>query len=703
MGTRIRRLCRQNRSVGLVIATALFCVTIDAQQPPPFRIEANYIRVDVYATRDGVPVADLTTNDFEVRDNNELQRIEGFSRVTFAANQRAAPSPSSAPAPAPASQPSSSPGRVFVLFLDRPHVDRAAAVHVREPLRAALARLLDPDDLIAVMTPDMAAGDITFVKGTTDLDAALSRAWGSRDEVNFTDPVEQRFASCYPGLPKTAGSAAPDQGIAQEMILRRREQRTLDALDELVTFLRGVSEERKAVITVSNGWRLFTPNVALARRIDDTIPTGPPITVDPRSGRLGTSIPSGQSGARPCEAERVALAALDEPPRFQELLDKANRANVSFYPIDPRGLAVFDEDIAPAAGVGVGFNANPMIPLDQDLARLDARHGSLRTLADATDGIAVVDNSNLNAGLARVTSDFSAYYLLGYHTTGRLDGKFHKISVRVKRPGVQVRARRGYLALAEDPRTIPQGTASGLTSVSANASIPITSALAALVPFTSDAALRLRTAVAPLPGGAVAVSVVADGGPTFAVRSDSSEGEADAQLMDKTGVTVARGHAPFAANALGVRIVLAAAALPAGDYDLRVRTARAGNSVTALESVRLAVPAEHAAIGTILYRRGVTTGNKEVATADVRFRRTERLRVDAPAPAAEPSAARLLDRTGKPVAIPLSSSTYVDADGSRWMTTQFPLAPLAPGDYVVEFSGDAEHKEPVLAAFRVVP
>ena len=139
MGTRIRRLCRQDRAVGLIIVATFLGVAIDAQQPPPFRIEANYIRVDVYATRDGVPVADLTANDFEVRDNNELQRIEGFSRVTFAANPRAASSPSPASASAPASQPSSSPGRVFVLFLDRPHVDRAAAVHVREPLRAALA------------------------------------------------------------------------------------------------------------------------------------------------------------------------------------------------------------------------------------------------------------------------------------------------------------------------------------------------------------------------------------------------------------------------------------------------------------------------------------------------------------------------------------------------------------------------------------
>src|SRR6202011_1210402 len=81
-----------------------------------------------------------------------------------------------------------------------------------------------------------------------------------------------------------------------------------------------------------------------------------------------------------------------------------------------------------------------------DRAQLTARITTLRTLADATDGLAIVDSNNLDAGLKRVVADLSSYYLLGYYSTGKLDGKFHSISVRVKRPGVQVRARRGFLA-----------------------------------------------------------------------------------------------------------------------------------------------------------------------------------------------------------------------------------------------------------------
>lgn len=48
----------------------------------------------------------------------------------------------------------------------------------------------------------------------------LTPFWGTRDEVAFSDPVEQRYAMCYPGIPPKPGAVAPDQGIAQEMILR---------------------------------------------------------------------------------------------------------------------------------------------------------------------------------------------------------------------------------------------------------------------------------------------------------------------------------------------------------------------------------------------------------------------------------------------------------------------------------------------------
>ena len=78
-------------------------------------------------------------------------------------------------------------------------------------------------------------------------------------------------------------------------------------------------------------------------------------------------------------------------------------------------------------------------------AILRNRLETLRTLAEATDGIAVLNNNDLDTGLKRISDDLSSYYLLGYYSTnGKLDGRFHNIKVRVKRSGVEVRARKGY-------------------------------------------------------------------------------------------------------------------------------------------------------------------------------------------------------------------------------------------------------------------
>ena len=73
---------------------------------------------------------------------------------------------------------------------------------------------------------------------------------------------------------------------------------------------------------------------------------------------------------------------------------------------------------------------------------------TLRTLSEQTDGRAIVNRNSLDQGLAQIVRDSSFYYLLGYNSTqAQNDGKFHEIKVRVKRSGVDVRARKGYWAL----------------------------------------------------------------------------------------------------------------------------------------------------------------------------------------------------------------------------------------------------------------
>src|SRR6516225_4444452 len=71
------------RAAILASLTATLVATQDQPPPATFRTEANYVRVDVYATQDGVALSDLTRTDFEVLEDRVPQRIEQFERVAI--------------------------------------------------------------------------------------------------------------------------------------------------------------------------------------------------------------------------------------------------------------------------------------------------------------------------------------------------------------------------------------------------------------------------------------------------------------------------------------------------------------------------------------------------------------------------------------------------------------------------------------------
>jgi VWFA-related protein len=693
--------------VSLVLASvALASPRAQSQSAPPtFRTGANYVRVDVYPTRGGVPVTDLQREDFELFDDKVPQTIDEFEHLVIrsAGPQETRREPNTI---AESRQALLEPrARVFVLFLDIGHVELAASRRIRTPLIEALDRLIGPDDLIAVMTPDMSPRDVTFARRTTTIEGFLSRYWwGERDRLNFTDPVEDLYARCYPGIPRPREAVAPDQGIAQEMILRRREKQTLDALQDLVRFLGGVREERKAIITITDGWRLYERNGALARPIDGQVPTGPIVGINPATGTLGTRPPAstGRTASADCERDRFALSQLDDALQFRYMLDEANRANTSFYPIDPRGLAVFDEDIVPAAGVGAGINANPTISPADDRARLMARNTSLRTLAEATDGLAVLDSNDLSRGLRRIVDDLSSYYLLGYYSTGKLDGRFHALTVRVKRPGIQVRARRGYLAntaTAVTAATAAVPSTAAAAAAAAEARV-VDAALGSLSTLAREQPVRVHAASGWNPSGSAVVYVVAEAGRGLERDEWSGGGQADAMLVDRAGRTVATAHAEIAPGSSSVRLALPSTAVLAGDYQLQVRTKGTRASAAVSDTVPMTIAAAPQTTGAMYVRRGPTTGNREMPTADLRFRRSERLRIDVLTSTADAVVARLLDRNGGALAVPVTSAVRNDPDGSRWQSAELVLAPLAPGDYLVELTAGATR---TLAPFRVIP
>jgi hypothetical protein len=180
---------------------------------------------------------------------------------------------------------------------------------------------------------------------------------------------------------------------------------------------------------------------------------------------------------------------------------------------------------------------------------------------------------------------------------------------------------------------------------------------------------------------------------------------ADASVMiaDTAGKTLATARVEIPRGSRSFRVALSPSpALTSGDYVVRAG-ARSGDTATTVpvrDVLHMPAPAASTSSGAIFMRRGPSTGIKDVPTADLRFRRNERVRVEIPTLSTTTPGARLLDRTGKPLAVPVTGAVREDPDGSRWQTGEVVLAPLAPGDYVIELS---EGSARMLSAFRVVP
>jgi VWFA-related protein len=673
--------------------------TSAAPQQPRFRTEANFVRVDAYPTKNGSPVLDLKAEEFEIFEDGKPQRIESFEHVVVrpAGPQTERIDPGSQRAMLQAAE--NPRNRVFVIFLDAPHVSVAAAHDINEPLIRLLDRILGPDDLVGVMTPAMSASELVLGRKTDVLAEQLRRhwPWGQRFSL-MRDDREQAYETCYPPV---AGEPSTTSALAKQMIDRKRERATLESLQDLVRYLHAIREERKAILTVTEGWLLYREDPSLMKlrtdpmtgRPADPIPTVDPVGVGP-DGKLTTKDPRrlGDQTRMECDTDRMRLAAMDDDRFFRDILEDANRANASFYPIDPRGLPVFDNPIGP--------DAPP--PISVDRAMLKTRQDAMHVLASNTDGIAVMDSNDLDKGLKRIADDLTSYYLLGYYSTNtKLDGRYRSLKVRVNRPGVDVRARRGYRAATAEEVTAARTATAAPAPEAASA---VETAMKSLARIRPDARLRLYAT------GSTTAGVVWIAGELPVVEGAASRSDQWAQGAGADIQVVNSGTTLTSRVTLkpGERTFLTSVKLPSGtkpaDMDVQARVTPAdGAAAPVSDAIRISIMPEM--MTPLIYRRGPSTANRQLPAADLRFSRSDRVHVELPATdATKPGAGRLLDRTGQPLGVPVTVGERVDdASGSRWITGDVVLAPLAPGDYAIEIgaiNGGTESR--VVAAIRVV-
>lgn len=670
-----------------------------AQEPDPqlprFRAGANLVRVDTYASMDDVAVLDLKAEDFTVYEDDKPQTIAGFellhARAPVAGSQRRDPTSTRE-----MRQQANDAVRLFTLFFDPLTTSMSGAYHLRKPLLDTLEKVIGDDDAIGVMTPDMSPTSITYGRRLDTIEAMVRKWWetGVKDRGANSTLQEDAIAGCYPPTKE-------NRGIASAMIARLREQRTLDALGNLITHLDGLREDRKFVMVFTEGWALFRPDPSLSRGLKGTDgPIPDPIRVDPRTGGIRPqNAPDPESGRvitlNQCEQLRIQLSQVDHERDFLTMLQRANRANVSFYPVDARGLVVFDQP--------TNFDILPT----EDQAFLRHRWNFLRDMAGQTDGQAILDQGDLSRALQKLFRDLGSYYLLSYYSTNsRLDGRFRRIRVEVKRDHVDVRARPGYLAPTE-----AEARASGaFTSASARSAPPptVARALDALVPTRGNLPVRVQAvgarnsirAIVELDAATVKQPEWMSGG-TLRVTFEPEKGASQSGSSQTLTLAVEPGQRSITING-------PERPLTTGRYSVRTElTPR--NSRLPIQATTLAtVPPDTAEVGTgaLASRRGPSTGLSYIGTADPRFRRTERLRVEVPlAGDGFTGTGRLLTREGQPTPLVVSFSARTDATTQQQFgVADVTLSALAEGEYVLELSlmknGTTEL---VSYGFRIVP
>jgi VWFA-related protein len=597
------------RSVGLTAAILLACpLVFTAQQPatsprpqPQFRAGTNLVRVDVFATRGGTPVQDLTAADFDLFEDGAHQKIESFEHIVVepAGPDATRVEPNSV---TESRQLIEDPHRrVFVVFLDTGNVTVGGSHNIRQPLIDLLTRVIGPDDLFGVMTPDMNPMQITFARRGDVVAEQLEKHWNwGRSSSLQMDDTDKLYEQCWPSRPGDQSRLSP---TAAALITRRREQVVMDSLEELVRYMGTAREGRTAVVTVTPGWALYTPDQSLTALQTDPsgrqepVPGMPPIGGLGPNGGLTTATKDNSYGGLKyqCDRDRMELAMIDDQQRFRDIMGEANRADVSFYPVDPRGMPVFDTEIGPDA------TPDTIMDLQGDRKMLLQRADSLQTLAANTDGIALINNNDLGKQMRRVSDDLTSYYLLGYYSTNtKLDGKYRQIKVVSKRSGIDLRARRGYRAATQEE--VDKARAA------ANAPVPeakaaLTRALGSLEGDAHGAPSRRTTRDEPLVfhrGPTTGNKVEPAAGHIFS-RSDRLHVELEAPapgitwsgvLLDRTGkqtpIPVTTGERTDAASGqrwLTADITLAP--LGAGDYVISLTTTEPNQNAQRLVAIRV--------------------------------------------------------------------------------------------------------------------
>ena len=390
---------------------------------PTFRTQVDLVQLDVRVTdARGAFIPDLTAADFEILEDGRPQAVAAVSVVDL---------PVPVPRPPTATLPvdtdvatnTGEESRLYVVAMED-SVSSEYVLRAKTFLQRFVSQHFGPNDVGAVVWVGRGVARDTqdFTSSRRLLLAAIGRFQGGLTADPGPPPVDSRVEQSF-GVPSR--SSLPTL-LPNPVPLSSADDRVrMMSLRTLVEFMAGIPGRRKALLYVSTGPGFDAFDV-----------------LDYRGGTMRRGLE---------EAHGVLTAA--------------TRGGVVIYAIDPRGLS---------NDGGLGERAEAL-SLDERGAVRDSQR-NLRILAESAGGFAFTNQTDIDAAFARIVRENSSYYLLGFSpTNSRRDGRFRKVEVRVRRPGLTVVSRAGYVAPSGRPPKpgAPPGSKSLLPAVATAVAAPL--------------------------------------------------------------------------------------------------------------------------------------------------------------------------------------------------------------------------------------
>ncbi|MCU1264004.1 MAG: hypothetical protein JWM21_322 [Acidobacteria bacterium] len=426
------------------------------QEPVPddiIRITTELVQTDVFVTdKNEKIISDLTINDFKIFENGKRQEVKFMQFVSPEAAPRIEGVVSVAGRPVDSdvsrNLTAGEVHRVLAFVVDDLTIPFEDVISVRNLLTDFVDNRMREGDLVAIVR--VVGGNGLLQQFTSDkriLRRAIERITPQLNPYSAFNNLPSDQQTNTQRLQAAETDSTSPANFPAEAISESNTN-----LDESSD---GVTRGLRALATLSVAAEMTNNMKALSGRKSLVLISGGLPLSESRPNQITI-------GGVPVSVMETRSYLTNVTTLLRQLIDRASRAGVVINTMDIRGLkasrgvALFtdpgNEATSHLGGGGpTGSGRLPNMATFDNLA-LDtlSGHQGLQALAESTGGVSVINTSNFREGLDKVLAR-SSYYLLAYTPTEPFDNKYHKLEIKVSRPGAKVYSREGYFATPDAP------------------------------------------------------------------------------------------------------------------------------------------------------------------------------------------------------------------------------------------------------------